>query len=259
MKALREAKAKERVKSTENSDLGATATANDAEVSASAPEDIQGESELDQLKRHVQELSSVIANLQKQAPQGAQGPQVTSRGIVGTFVKYSLNPKDYPTREVIFEKLLQEPKLTIQGFTRDWWDIEWEISQVNYDTKDGIHTSEPKFQVRLIRIVPDEEGMPSAKRYVLHKLSFFEDPVAAMQVAAQYGLAVSDELEKTFLDEMRYLRIRDWVLESFYPPKPTQAKMNKTETVIGNRLVEVYEINSTETESIPFNQMTKKL
>jgi hypothetical protein len=227
------------------------------EVSPSAPETIQGESDIDVLKRQVQELKDALFFQQRQVPPAQNGATVSSRGITGTVTKYSTNPKDYPDPR---DRLFDEAKLKLKGFNRDWWDLEWIVSRVNYDTKDGIHMAEPKFQIRLIRIIEDPEtGEPSAKRYTLWKGTFFEDPEAAIQVAAQYGIEVGEEMEKEFLNEMRYLRVRDWLLEAFYPAKPSQDKMNKVETVIGNRLVEVFEVNSTSTETIPFSQISKKL
>jgi hypothetical protein len=207
-----------------------------------------------ELMKRIQELEQ-RQFFQQPIPQQSQGAQVTSQGVVGTTTKYD-DPKSYPDPR---DRLFGEPKLTIQGFTRDWWDLVWTVTAFRYQTKDGLWFSEPKFDLELIRIVADDEGMPSSKRYVLHKLTLFEDPDAAMQVANQYGVEVPDHLEKSFLDEMRYLRVRDWVLESFYPPKPTQERMNKTETVIGNRLVEVFEANSATPVEVPFKQLNKKL
>lgn len=224
-----------------------------SEVSPSAPEDVQGETELDQLKRQVQELKDMLF-FQRQAPPVSQGPQVTSQGVRGTVIKFALDPKHYPSP---VDRLFSERMLTIQGFSRDWYDVEWEVGRVNYPTKDGINVTEPKFQVRLVKIIPDEEGMPSKKRFILHKMTFFEDPDAAIQVAQAYGIEVAEDLQKDFLDEMRYLRVRDWVRESFYPAKPIQKRANQTEQVIGNRLVKVFEANSEEPTSIPFDQMKK--
>lgn len=265
MRLAREAKAERKiVDPITGKTLGFTppeqenSTSQNVEVSPSAPEDIQGESELDQLKRHVQELSGVIANLQRQqVPPVQQGAQVTSRGITGTVTKFSTNPKDYPDPR---DRLFEEPKLKLKDFNRNWWDLEWEVTRVNYDTKDGIHMAEPKFQLRLIRILEDPEtGEPSNKRFTFWKGTFFEDPEAAIQVAAQYGIEVGEQMEKEFLNEMRYLRFRDWLLEAFYAPKPSQEKINKVETVINNRLVEVYEINSPNSETIPFQNLKTKL
>ncbi len=233
-------------------------TSHNVEEAQPSPEDVGVEEpSVSDLARQVQELKSYIATLQPAAAQQPQTAQVTQRGIVGETVRHSVNPKDYPDPR---DRLFTEKKLVLQGFNRDWWDLEWIISTARYQTKDGLWYVEPKFQIKIIRIVPDPEtNEPSAQRYVIHKGTFFEDPDAAIAAANQYGLEVPPQLEKTFLDEMRYLRMRDWVMESFYPPKPTQAKMNKRETVIGNRLVEVYEINSHESSTIPFNNLNKKL
>jgi len=232
-------------------------------VSPSAQvEEVQGETELEQLKRHVQELQGTLQTLlsQQQAqpasPPAFQGAQVTPGGVVGRITKFSVKPSDYPDPR---DRLFQEQRLILQGFNRSWWDLDWSVTTTNYDGKDGLKYAEPKFQLKLIRILPDPDTQePSNKRYVLWKGSFFEDPAAAMQIADQYGLPIDESNEKLFLDEMRYLRIRDWLMEAFYPPKPAQDKMNKREMVIDNRVVDVYEVNSTQAETIPFGELKRK-
>jgi hypothetical protein len=253
MKAAREAKANQNTPASETLKTSEPARPS-VEVSASIPEINTDEITVAELLARIKELE---AQRFFTPPPVDPGATVSSRGITGTITKYSTNPKDYPDPR---ERLFGEAKLKLKGFSRDWWDLEWIVSRVNYDTKDGIHMAEPKFQIRLIRIIEDPEtGLPSNKRYTLWKGTFFEDPEAAIQVAAQYGIEVGEEMEKVFLDEMRYLRMRDWLLEAFFPPKPSQDKVNKTETVIGNRLVEVYEINSQESATIPFQNISKKL
>jgi hypothetical protein len=271
MKAAKEKKAMERAQpqvtpqvGTPTSTPAAEPMSQNTELEVSPPDSSAEENvrsdDVQTLLRRIEELERQRFFPAQPTPQLSQQPQVTHRGITGTLTKYSVNPKDYPSQEDILTRLLDERRLQLQNFNRNWWDIEFQVSTVNYDTKDGIHVREPKFQVRLIRIIEDPEtGEPSNRRYTLHKVTLFEDPDAAIQVANQHGIEIPEELEQDFLNEMRYLRIRDWVLESFYPPKPTQAKANKTETVIGNRLVEVYEINSADSESIPFSQLNKKL
>lgn len=260
MKAAREEKARERAYPTPDQVEAPrlAETPPPLEVSESAPETISQDDDVEAMKRRLRELESYIFNQPRQ-PQ-ATGPQVTQRGtVVGTLEKFPVDPKHYPAQEEIFERLLNERRLTLQGFGRDWWDIEYEVSSVNYDTKDGLNVTEPKFQVRLIRIIPHPEtNEPSNRRYTLHKLTLFEDPRAAVQTAREHGLEVDEANERRFLDEMRYLRIRDWVIESFYPPKPTQDRTNKREEVIGNRLVEVFEANSTDPVEVPFNQMKNR-
>lgn len=257
MKAAKAAKAQEKTLASEN--IQNPYPPQPVEVSQSAPEQLNSETELDQLRRHVQELEQLIrgGQLGQAVPAQPQAQVTPQGGIVGTVTKFSVKLSDYPDPR---DRLFDEQKLKLKGFNRNWWDLDWTVTPVKYDTRDGIHVIEPKFQLRLIRILEDEEtGEPSAKRYTLWKGTFFEDPEAAMQVAFDAGIDVPANMEKAFLDEMRYLRMRDWLLEAFYPPKPSQSKTNKVEAVIGNRLVEVYEINSTNSETIPFKNLRSKI
>lgn len=197
-----------------------------------------------------------IEELEKQRFFQEPQPQVTARGIVGTVTRYSVDPKDYPDPR---ERLANEPKLEQHAFKHNF-ELDWDVGVSSYQTKDGINMREPRFHLNLLRIIMDEDtGEPTNKRYTVCKGVFFEDPDAALVVAREKGLEIPEYAEKPFLDEMRYLQMRDWVLEAFYPPKPNQNKINKTETVIGNRLVEVFEINSEQAETIPFGQLKTKL
>lgn len=218
-----------------------------------SPPAMEANQDIADLRKQVEELKSMLGT--QPTPPPAQ-PQLTSRGIVGTITKFSVNPQDYPDPR---ERLANEPKLEQHAFKHNF-ELSWKVGKINYDTKDGIHITEPRFELDLIRKVRDEEtGESTNKRYTVCRAMFFEDPDAAIAVAHEQGYPVDETLEQTFLDEMRYIRIRDWLLEAFYPPRPNQQKMNKTETVIGNRLVEVYEINSVESATIPFGNLKTKL
>jgi hypothetical protein len=138
--------------------------------------------------------------------------------------------------------------------------LEWKVGVSAYKTLDGVHTKEPKFEIQLNRVVMDEEtGEPTTGRFVISKAIFHEDPDAAMIVARENGVEVDESDEKAFLDEMRYLRIRDWLLECFYTPLITGKKSNKKEMVVGGKLVEYFEINSEDSSSIPFGQLQNKV
>lgn len=187
------------------------------------------------------------------------GAQLTNRGVVGTVEKYSVDPKNYPDPR---DRLAEEPKLQRFAFKHNY-QLGWEIQISSYQTQDGINTKEPKFNLTLIRMVLDEEtGEPvvapsgNLKVFDVCRLIFHEDPQAALAIARENGLEVPEETEKTFLDEMRYLRMRDWLLEAFIPPKRTDVAQ-KTQTVIGNKLVEVYEISSENSAKIPWGDMKK--
>ena len=103
----------------------------------------------------------------------------------------------------------------------------------------------------------EDTGEPTNKRYMVRQAILHEDPQAAITVAREQGLEVDEENQKSFLDEMRYIRMRDWLLEAFYPPKPAQEKKNKSQTVVGNVLVDMWEINSEDPSSISFGELNK--
>lgn len=165
-----------------------------------------------------------------------------------SVLKYSIKSKDYPDPR---ERLFQEPRLKMKNFTPTWWVLEYKVGKVNYD-KDSIHYTEPRFEIELWKILETEEGEPSNEKFRLCGGIFFEDPDSFIQVANSSGIEVPEHLHKDFMDEMRYLVIRDWLLECFYPPKPTN-KNKGVERVIDNRIGEVVEINSVE----PVNAFAK--
>jgi hypothetical protein len=212
-----------------------------------------------ELLKRIQELEA--AQWRAQVPQQAQqqiprGMSVGPNGsLVGTREKYILDPKRYPDPCV---RLAVESRLSRFAFKENY-DLRFTVAVTQYQTKDGVNTKEPKFTLELIRVMFDEDtGLPTNQRYVVCQAIFHEDPEAALIIARDNGVDVDAFEEETFLDEMRYLRMRDWLLEAFYPPK-RQTKKNKKEMVIGNRVVEVYEINSESSETMPFADLKKKL
>jgi hypothetical protein len=71
----------------------------------------------------------------------------------------------------------------------------------------------------------------------------FEDPDSAIWVADQMGIEVPETMQKDFLDEMRYIRCRNWLFEVFWP-SPMKKPEGLREEVIGNRLVPVIDLSS---------------
>jgi len=206
-----------------------------------------------ELIRQVQELKAQNRNFTQ-----PQSTLATNNGrLVGTVEKYVVDPANYPNPT---ERLSAEPKLQRFAFPLNY-ELEYKVETTSYQTQDGINTKEPRFTLQLIKIVMDEETYePTNKRYMLYQMIFHEDPQAAISVAREHGLEVDELNEKQFLDEMRYLRMRDWLfqLQPFYPQK-AQVKKNQRQEVIGNRIVEVYEASGVDKQSIPFNEITKKL
>jgi hypothetical protein len=182
-------------------------------------------------------------------PYQPQAPQITSRGLIGTFEKYNVDPTQYPDP---CERLAKEPRLSRFAFDINY-ELDFKVSTTSYTTVDGINSKEPKFDIELYKIVMDEEtGDPTTGRYVIRKATFHEDPQAALVVAREQGLNVDEYNEAEFLNEMRYLRMRDWLVEAFYPPKTDATKSNRSERVVGGKLVEFFEKSSVDPTTIQF-------
>jgi hypothetical protein len=199
-------------------------------------------SDYEDLQKQVAELRQMLtANPQ------ALAPQMTSRGFVGTVERYLVDPANYPDPR---DRLSEEGRLRPYAFKENY-ELEYDVSVSSYETIDNVRMKEPKFTLKLNRVILDEDtGEPTNQRYTVFIGIFHEDPDAAIIVARENGLEVDESNEKAFLDEMRYLRFRNWLLEAFYPAKPAQDKINKRETVIGNRLVEIFEVNSESPEAV---------
>lgn len=205
-----------------------------------------------ELMRRIQELEQ---RQFFQPPQQEQ-PQVNRQGkLVGSHVKYTLDPGYYPDP---CERLSNEPRLQRFAFKANY-ELKLVVETAMSQTQDGVNTREPKFTIELYRIMYDEEtGLPTNGRYTVCRMIFFEDPDSALVVARDNNVDIDATGEKEFLDEMRYLRVRDWLLEAFYPPK-AQTKSKKREMVIGNKVVEYFEINSETSETMPFSQLKTKV
>lgn len=207
------------------------------------PQEAKANLDVEDLQKQIQELKKSLEALKSvDTPQSPQGPQVTSRGIIGLQEKYIMDPEYYPDP---VERLSNEPKLKPFAFDENF-EITYECAPIRpYETRDGRLVTEPQFTLRLIRKVRDEDTNElTNQRYVLRKGVFFEDPQTAVIVARDNGIDFNALEEKVFLDEMRYLRFREWLFDGFFPPKSDQQEVNKHETVIANRLVEVYETSS---------------
>lgn len=190
-----------------------------------------------------------------QPSQQQSGPAFNNQGkLVGTVEKYVVDPKYYPNP---VERLMKEPRLAPFAFEYNY-EIEFEVTASSYETKDGQNMREPKFTVEVRRIILDDEGEQTNGRYIVRRMVFHEDPQAAIVIANEQGIPVNEANEKEFLDEMRYLRVRDWLLGIFYPPKP-QAKQKRREMVINGRVVDFFEINSENSETIPFGKLKSKV
>lgn len=227
---------------------------------AEKPEEIAQEQGLDELRAQMKEVLETNALLKAallgNQNQNSQGGQVgIDRGkLVGEVDKYLVDPANYPDPT---PRLQEEKRLLAVNFLYNY-ELEYDVSVSSYETKTGINMREPKFTIQLNRIVLNDQGEQTLKRYIARRLIFHEDPQAALIVARENKLEVDEQNQKAFLNEMRYLRVRDWLFDIFWP-KPAQQKDNIREEVIGGTIVQVFTKNSDEAEGIPFDQLSTKV
>jgi hypothetical protein len=220
------------------------------EVEPTNEEEIGGEQSVDDLKAQIAEMQQNMKFMQQMMMQG-QGPQLNKNArLVGVIDKYVVDPSNYPDPR---PRLFAEPRLAPLAFNLHY-EMDYEVGVSQYETKSGENLREPKFKVQLNRIVYNDQGEPTDKRYIARKLVFHEDPQAAIVIARENGLEVNPENEKDFLDEMRYLRVRDWLFDIFWP-KPADEAAKIGEEVIGGTIVQVYTKSSEDPSGIEFNRL----
>lgn len=202
------------------------------------------------------DFEELLARVLRLAESGSwQGAGVNPQGkLIGTVEKYTTNRAVY---ENPVPSLMEEEKLQRFAFKENY-ELAWNIEDVSYTNIDGVRTKEPKFILDLIRVIYDEAtGEKTNGRYTVCRLVMHEDPDAAIQIANDNNILIEEDDEERFLNAMRYLRAKDWLLECFYP-KPSTDTRNKKEVVIGGQIVEYWEVNSESTAPIPFNQLDQK-
>ena len=208
------------------------------------------------LKRALEAIET-LAKLQaagiNTAAAAPTGPSVQNGRLVGTVTKYSIDPNDYPSP---VERLKAEPRLAPFAFALNY-DLDYKLTTPSYQNKDNINYVEPKFSLELHRVVRDEQtGEATGGRYVLCRLVMHEDPQAALEVARENNIDVDPNDERAFLNEMRYLQMRNWLFESFFQPIATNQN-TRTEQVVGGKIVEFFEINDQNSQKLPFNELSK--
>lgn len=253
MKALREKKLAEQVVEPAVTEVERNVEL-DAAIEETPPEvtNVPEPTTEDILKRALE----AIATLAQLTGQNQATAGINANGkLTGTVLKYSLDPSRYPDPT---ERLSNEQRLGRFGFKENY-ELRWEITSSEYTTIDNIRMREPKFILDLVKVVYNEDtGVKTNGRYVLYRMVMHEDPDSALTVARQNGVDVDNFEEAAFLNEMRYLQMRDWLVECFYKPTSTTVT-NKREMVIDGKLVEYFEVSSKDNAKIPFAELDTKV
>lgn len=220
---------------------------------------LAGEPSYSELEKQVLELKAAMFDRFLSQPQATpaqtSGPQITERGIVGTKERYPTDPGLYPDPR---DRLATEVRLQSVAFPYNY-ELEYKCNPTRrYQTQDGVWQIEPQFELELNRIILDPmSGAQTNGRYTICRGIFFEDPDSALVVAQEKGLRVDEFGEHDFLNEMRYLRMRDWLFDAFFTPMDTSPKSNKREIVIDGKLVPYFEVSGEDAQNIPFDKLTQ--
>lgn len=219
-------------------------------------EDTPGEQSVDELKAQVKEMAQMMDLMKAAVLNQNQGVQMSRQGdLIGEFEKYVIDPANYPDPT---PRLSAEARLKPLAFDYNY-ELSYEVGVSSYPTKTGKNIKEPKFMIQLNRIVLDEQGKQTPKRYIARKMIFHEDPDAALVIARENGIDVDRSDERLFLNEMRYLRVRDWLYNIFWP-RPIDEDMNPIhDEVIGGTVVQVFTKSSQDTSNIEFDKLNSKL
>jgi hypothetical protein len=204
-----------------------------------------GRDEYEDLLRQIKEVQQMPWQLIAQMQQGQPQAAVAHGKLTGTTEKFPelaqrIADAGYPDPT---ERLSNEPKLARFAFPINY-ELNFIVDESSYTTIDNVRMREPKFTLELVRRMLDEEnGEDTGGRYVVCQLIFHEDPDTALVVAKANGVDINPQDEAMFLNEMRYIRMRDWLLECFYPPQISTSRQ-KRQMVIEGKLVDYYEVNT---------------
>ena len=228
------------------------------ELPKEQPDLIAEDQDLDELKAQMKEVMETNALLKaallgNQAP---QGPTVGQGGrLVGEVEKYLVDPALYPDP---LERLRKEPRLAPLAFDYNY-DMLYKVEVSSYQTQAGVYMKEPKFTVTLRRIILDDQGNQTDRGYHVQNFVFHVDPQTAMILARENGIEIDQSDERVFLNEMRYLRVKDWLFNCFWPKKEAPSDSGLKEEVIGGQLVQVYTRSSIDSTGVDFDKINTKL
>lgn len=222
-------------------------------------------SEYSDLQRQIDEVMETNALLKAALLGKDQSVGVGQGGkLLGEVDKYLVDPDSYPDPT---KRLAGESRLQTIAFNHNY-ELQYDFRIRSYETKTGVNMREPEFTITLLRIVLDDQGervkvkSPDGKLkdkfYIARRMMFHEDPQAALVIARENSLDIDKTDEAVFLNEMRYLRVRDWLFGYFWP-RITEDKSQILEEAVGGTIVQVYTKSSIEPSAVEFEKLNTKV
>ena len=159
--------------------------------------------------------------------------------VVGTVTKFNIDPNYYPNPvEDLLDDFDRDRRLSRLNI-RDNFYISWDITAKPYQTKDNLSVQEPTFHVTIHQNRYDDEGNDTGEFIIRKTLHFNEDEELARLYAAEQGIEVNDEQLRDLLDKVRYQRVRDFIVEYFFPPRNFDLNTDSQELAIDGAVVKV--------------------
>lgn len=217
------------------------------------------ELDVSQLTKMVLELQEQLKSSQALAEAFRQGQASAQPQSQQSRISRTLFSEDLSVYESPVPRLLKEPRLQRIAFEHNY-DVDYTVVMTkSIEKKDGTLERQPQFNVELQGVVFDDNGEPTNKRFIARKMVFFEDPDTAINIAERNGLSMDNfPSEIDFLNQMRYLRVRDWVFDFFWPPVNQGAKSDIKDEVIGGQVVRTFQKSTgvDETAGIDYNSIS---
>jgi hypothetical protein len=200
------------------------------------------------------ERLSKLESTSKESTPGRENVQLNDLGrAVGIMQKYSVDARDYDDPRPL---LMDLPELQRFAFKENYF-LNWDVEQLMYETKFGTSYSVPKFILKLYKRLyeddgtptpdidratgvqrVDDQGKPMFRSYLVQRFTTTTDPNAAVSEARRMGLSIENANTREFLDQMRFLEYKNWLLEVFQPKKPSTARRTEN-MVVGSTQVQV--------------------
>lgn len=180
---------------------------------------------------------SVDQALDKTAQMQGYDINVGKNGVQGRVFKYPIEKSFYPDPT---ERLYDEPLLKRFNLRENFY-FDWEVEGVEYE-KYGVTYAEPRFIVRLFRRLFEDDGLtPNGQLALVNRQIQHEDEIAARTAASKLGMQDKFEDFQEMMNEMRYYRIRQWLLDLFSPVQVHSHNKQSTTMVIDGKVVEVFD------------------
>jgi hypothetical protein len=174
------------------------------------------------------------------------GAFIGPNGIQGQIVKYNIEPDWYPDPS---ERILDMPELS-RFAPRQNYEIKWTVTGVEYE-KNNISYAEPRFTVEIRRIMFNEYGEPTTQRAIVGRHIQHEDENVTRMVARDMGFQDLDE--RKLRDEVRFQRIRRWVLDMLTPMRQPDRVDNVIEMAIDGKVIPVIDISTNADKAVMVN------